>query len=229
MAGNQHFTNATFAFLRELAQNNSRPWFQANKERYEQEVKGRALQFVSDFGPLLKKISPHFRADPRPVGGSLFRIHRDTRFSKDKSPYKTHTGIQFRHEAGKDAHAPGFYLHIAPGSVGVGVGIWHPDSPALRKIREAIVEDPGVWKRAAGGKKFQSRFELSGESLKRPPKDFDPDHPLVEDLKRKDFIGFSNLNQKAVTSADFLEEFADICRAGAPLNRWVCGALGLPY
>jgi len=110
-----YFSPEVFSFLRELAENNNRDWFAENKTRYEQRVREPILQFISDFGPRLAKISPHFVADPRPSGGSLFRIHRDTRFSHDKSPYKTHLGVHFFHDSGKKAPSvPGFYLHIAP-------------------------------------------------------------------------------------------------------------------
>ena len=224
-----YFTPETLAFLGDLAANNSRDWFERNKGRYESDVKQPALRFITDFGAHLKKVSTHFRADPRPVGGSLFRIHRDTRFSKDKSPYKTHTGIHFRHFESKDAHAPGFYLHIAPKEVFVGVGIWHPDGPTLDKIRARVVEEPAEWKKAARGRAFASRFELAGESLVRPPKGFAPDHPLIEDLKRKDFIGVAQLKERDLTSPAFLKDFAALCRAGSPLNRFICGALALPY
>src|SRR5918996_3776624 len=137
-----------FRFLRDLEANNDRTWFNANKDRYEREVRDPALDFVEDFAPRLAEISQHFVADPRPSGGSLFRIHRDTRFSKDKSPYKTHVGIHFRHERAKDVHAPGFYLHLEPRSVFVGAGIWHPNSPTLAKIRAAIADDAEAWLRA---------------------------------------------------------------------------------
>ena len=229
MATQGYFTPATFRFLSDLAANNRREWFESNRARYESDVKEPALRFITDFGPHLKKISTHFRADPRPVGGSLFRIHRDVRFSKDKSPYKTHTGIHFRHFEAGDAHAPGFYLHIQPGEVFVGVGIWHPDGDALQRIRGRVAESPAAWKKAVKNKAFSDRFELGGESLSRPPKGFDPDHPLIEDLKRKDFIGGASLTQKDLTSPSFLKEFAAMCRAGGPLNRFICEALGLPY
>jgi uncharacterized protein (TIGR02453 family) len=229
MATSAYFTPATFGFLTELAANNSRDWFDAHKPRYEADVKEPALRLIADFGPHLKKISENFRADPRPVGGSLFRIHRDVRFSKDKSPYKTHTGIHFRHFASKDAHAPGFYLHIAPGEVFVGAGIWHPDAPTLAKIRERIVEDPDGWRRAVNGRAFRGRFELAGDSLVRPPKGFAPDHPLIEDLKRKDFIGVAALDETALTSPTFLRDFAALGRAGGALNAFLCGALGVGY
>ncbi len=229
MAAQRYFTPGTFSFLRDLARNNNRDWFNENKARYERHVKDPAVRFIVDVGPALNKISPHFRADPRANGGSLFRIYRDTRFSKDKTPYKTHTGIQFRHEAGKDVHAPGFYLHIHPKEIFVGVGIWHPDAKTLRRIRDRIVDDPSGWKRARGAKAFKAHFELGGDSLVRAPKGYDPEHPLIEDLRRKDFIAGSGMTQKDVTSPDFLKIFVARCRAAGPLQKWLCGAVGVAY
>lgn len=224
-----YFTSATFRFLEDLAAHNDRAWFEQNKRRYEADVKGPALRFITDFGPHLKKISTEFRADPRPVGGSLFRIHRDVRFAKDKRPYKTAAGIHFRHFESKDVHAPGFYLHIEPGEVFAGVGIWHPDPKTARRIREAIAEDPRGWTAATRTRTFRDRFELEGERLSRPPQGFDPAHPLVEDLKRKDFIGVARLTERAATRPGFMKEFAALCRAGAAMNRFLCGALAIPY
>ncbi len=224
-----YFTPATFTFLQELAATNNREWFHAHKSRYEEDVKDPALRFIVDFGPHLQEISPHFRADPRANGGSLFRIYRDTRFSKDKSPYKTHTGIHFRHEAYRDAHAPGFYLHIQPGSCFMGCGVWRPGGDALRKIREAIDEDPAAWKQASRDGRLKKSFELTGDSLIRAPKGYDPNHPLIVDLRRKDFIGVANLSADALMSDDFLESFAGLCRDAAPFQRWLCRAIGVPY
>ena len=225
MSGRRYFSKATFQFLKDLKQNNDRAWFADNKSRYEDHLKGPALRLIEDFGPELNKLSPHFMATPR----SLFRIHRDTRFSKDKSPYKTAAGVHFRHEQSKNAHAPGFYLHIEPGEVFVGVGIWHPESPALRAIREHIVEDGAAWKRASRGKKFAETFELQGDHLKRPPKGFDPEHPLVEDLRRKDFIGVRPLTQSFVTDPNLPAELAKTYKAGLPLMRFLCDALDVPF
>jgi uncharacterized protein (TIGR02453 family) len=187
------------------------------------------MRFVTDFAVPLRRISRHFRADPRPVGGSLFRIHRDTRFSKDKSPYKTHVGIQFRHDLGKDVHAPGFYVHLEPGNVFIGAGIWHPDPATLKRIRDWMVEDPAAWKRASRGRRFRSRLELSGDSLVRAPAGYSTDHPLIEDLRRKDFIGVCELSPSAARGGDFLDESAAVCRAGAPLVRYLCKALDIPF
>ena len=143
MPKQQHtgFTPATIRFLTELRNNNNRDWFNANKHRYENDVVAPSLNFITVMDARLKKISPHFRAIPKKTGGSLMRVYRDTRFAKDKTPYKTNIGIQFRHELGKDVHAPGFYVHVEPNQVFLGVGIWRPDPKALGKIRGEIHEE----------------------------------------------------------------------------------------
>ena len=223
------FTKELFAFLKDLRANNNREWFNANKGRYEDAVKEPALEFISDFAPLLNEISTHFRADPRPSGGSLFRIYRDVRFSKDKSPYKTQTGINFRHELAKDAHAPGYYLHLEPGESFAGVGIWRPDSATLGKIRAAIVADPDDWLSITREPPFAAVYKLGGDSLKRAPTGYDLEHPLIDDLKRKDFVGYATLDEKTVTGDGFLDEYARICRAATPFVEFLCGAVGVPF
>jgi uncharacterized protein (TIGR02453 family) len=223
------FRPALFAFLRDLAKNNDRDWFAANRSRYEDHLLHPAQQFITDFAPRLRRISRHFTADPRPGKGTLFRIHRDVRFSKDKSPYKTWIGIQFRHESAKDAHAPGFYLHLQPGNVMAGAGIWHPDTKTTNRIRDAIVENSAGWKQASRGKRFGERFELGGDSLKRPPRGYDPEHPLIDDLKRKDFFGLAKISQKTATSAGFLDEYERLCRTGTPLMKFLCRAVGVEF
>lgn len=225
----KYFTNATFTFLSDLTAHNNRDWFQQNKHRYEDYLKEPAIRFIIDFGPHLKAISEHFRADPRPVGGSMFRIYRDLRFTRDKTPYKTHLGIQFRHDQGRNAHAPGFYLHLEPGRVFAGAGIWRPPGPALGAIREKIHKDADGWLRASRDARFRASFELSGDSLVRAPKGFSPGHPQIADLRRKDFIGVARLDPDAVVSADFMTVFAELCRDAAPFQRWLCEALGVPF
>ncbi len=225
----KYFTQSTFAFLKDLTANNNREWFQENKHRYEDHLKDPAVRFISDFGAHLKKISEHFRSDPRTVGGSMFRIYRDTRFSPDKTPYKTHVGIQFRHESGKNAHAPGYYLHLDVGGCFAGAGMWRPDSPSLKGIREAIVEDPRAWKRAVGGKRFKDDYELEGDRLKRPPRGFDPEHALVEDLKRKDFIGVAKIPKKTIVSPGLPKELAKTFGTATPLMEFLCKAVSVPF
>lgn len=226
----QHqFEIPLFQFLEELSVNNNRPWFQENKARYERDVLEPSLAFIRAFAPRLKKISPFFTAEDRRVGGSLMRVYRDTRFSKDKTPYKTNVGIQFRHEMARDVHAPGFYVHIAPGECFLAVGAWQPDSGSLKSIREAIVEHPEAWRRALRGKRFRETFELAGESLKRPPVDFPADHPLVDDLKRKDFVGIREVTEGEVLDPGFLDDAAESFTAAKPLMRFLCEALGVPF
>ncbi|MGD8328682.1 MAG: DUF2461 domain-containing protein [Acidobacteriota bacterium] len=229
MPSDARLTPAAFEFLNDLAANNNRDWFAANKERYENELREPVLQFVRDFAPYLADISPFFRADARKVGGSMFRIYRDTRFSKDKSPYKTYTGVQFRHERGRDAHCPGFYLHLQPDEFFMGVGIWHPDGETLTAIRSAIDANPERWQKVTGAKSFSGTFELAGDSLKRAPKGYDVDHPLIDDLKRKDFIAVTALTEKQVTGKSFVKEFAGLCGKGSPLVEFLCDALGLSF
>jgi uncharacterized protein (TIGR02453 family) len=224
-----HFTPRLFAFLRELSRNNDRAWFTANKPRYERDVRDPMLRFIADFAPHLRRISPHFVADPRPVGGSMFRIYRDSRFSRDKRPYKTVASAQFRHALGKDVHAPGFYLHLEPGNVFGAVGMWRPEAEPLRLVREAIVEKPAAWKRAIGGQAFRERFELDGDTLRRAPRGFDPEHPLIEDLKRKDFVAGAPFEDAEVFEPDFLERYAATARAGAPFMAFLARAVGVPW
>jgi uncharacterized protein (TIGR02453 family) len=215
-----------FQFLRDLKRNNRREWFEEHRERYERDVKEPLQQFIVDFAQPLARISERFVADPR---RSLYRIHRDVRFSRDKSPYKTNAALHFRHERAADAHAPGFYLHLEPGSVFGGVGIWRPDAPSQARIREAIVADPAGWKRVVGAKKFRGNLELAGDSLKRPPRGVDPEHPLIEDLKRKDFIAIAAFTEKDAVSAGFLERYAETCRAAAPFVGFLTEALELEF
>ena len=167
---NRYFTANSMSFLRKLDRHNNRDWFESNRTDYEETVRTPALAFIADMADDLAVLSPHFLAQPKKVGGSLMRVHRDVRFGKDKRPYKTNIGIQFRHEQGKDVHAPGFYVHIEPGDCFVGVGIWRPDALALGKIRDVIAEQPGKWETAISGKAFNKLFTLSGDSLTNPPR-----------------------------------------------------------
>jgi uncharacterized protein (TIGR02453 family) len=163
------------------------------------------------------------------VGGSLFRIQRDTRFAKDKTPYKENTGMQFRHIMAKDVHAPGFYLHLQPGECFMGLGLWRPETKVAYQIRERIDADPTGWKKATRGKRFTDVFSLEGDSLTRPPKGFDANHPLIEDLKRKDFIASTRLRQSDITTDHFLEDFTANCKKAAPFMKWLCEAVGVPF
>jgi uncharacterized protein (TIGR02453 family) len=225
----RYFTPELFTFLHQLAENNNRAWFKAHQVDYERLVREPALDFITDFSRPLRKISGHFTADARKAGGSLFRINRDTRFATDKSPYKTNTGMHFRHEDAQNVHAPGFYVHLEPGESFMGVGIWRPHTETAYSIRRRIDEHPDAWRKAAHGRRFADGFALEGESLVRPPKGFAPDHPLIDDLKRKDFIASRRLTEEEVTSEGFLDGFTRHCTTAAPFMRFLCEAVGVPF
>jgi uncharacterized protein (TIGR02453 family) len=225
----RYFTPELFRFLTDLGDNNDRVWFKENQQRYEDAVRQPALDFITDFAEPLARISPHMVADSRTVGGSLFRIQRDTRFSKDKTPYKLNTGMHFRHERAKDAHAPGFYLHLAPRDCFVGVGLWQPETKVAYAIREHIAEHPDRWKKATRSKRFTETFELGGDSLKRPPKGFDPEHALIDDLKRKSFMATGRLTQSEVTKAGFMKVFEAHCKRAVPMMRFLCEAVDVEF
>ena len=225
----RYFTKQTFTFLSSLAENNNRVWFEEHRQEYEDHVREPALDFISDMDEELFAITRHFRAVPKKVGGSLMRIYRDTRFGRDKTPYKTNIGIQFRHEAGKDIHAPGYYVHIEPGECFVGAGLWHPDADALFRIREGIAQNSNAWEKARDDRDFSRNFELVGDALTNAPRGFAKDHPLVEDLKRKDFIGLAGISAADVTSENFRSLVAERCKQAAPIMRFLCGALKLRF
>ncbi len=229
MAGFQSFGPEFGAFLEDLRSNNDRDWFAANRERYEETVREPARAFIRAMAPALAAISPHFRADDRKTGGSLMRIHRDTRFSRDKTPYKTNVGIQFRHALGRDVHAPGFYVHFEPGSAFLGAGVWRPDSTALSMIRARIDEEPDTWRGVRDDAAFGSSFHLGGESLKRTPRGFAKDHPLAEDLKRKDFIAIHELTPGDTLGPAFPDLAAARMRSAGAFVRFLCEAIDVPF
>ena len=214
-----------YGFLIELSINNNRDWFAENKDFYESAAKQPMLDFIEAFAPKLASISPNFRADKR----SLFRIYRDVRFGKDKRPYKTHVAAQFRHVLGRDVHAPGFYVHIEPGQVFAGGGIWRPDTDALARIRKRIAEHPDEWYSVVRSPSFKRNFKLQGDSLVRPPRGFDPEHECIEDLKRKDFIAVAEFDDGDALQANFVDRYARTCRGLADFNRFLCVALGVPF
>jgi uncharacterized protein (TIGR02453 family) len=223
------FGPGLLAFLRDLDGNNNRTWFEQNKHRYEAEVREPALEFIRLMGPRIQKISRHLVASDKKVGGSLMRIHRDVRFSRDKRPYKTNVGIQFRHAAGKDVHAPGCYFHVDPKSVFLGAGMWHPEADALTAIREAIVGNPKAYRAARRAKAFKQGFSLEGESLKRAPKGFDPEHPLIDALRRKDHIAVLNLKKKDLRRPDLVDYVAGQLAGTKPFMAFLTKAVGLPF
>jgi uncharacterized protein (TIGR02453 family) len=225
----RYFTKQTFAFLSSLADNNTREWFDEHRQDYEDCVREPALDFISDMAEVMPAISKHFRAVPKKVGGSLMRVQRNLRFSRDKTPYKTNIGIHFRHEVGKDVHAPGYYVHIAPGECFVGAGLWHPEADVLFRIREGILKNGGAWLAARDNKAFRKQFSLEGDMLTNAPRGYAKDHPMLEDLKRKDFIALAALNQVEVTSKDFRSLVVERFKQAEPYMRFLCSAVELRF
>jgi len=222
-----HFEKKTIRFLRELKKNNDREWFKANKTRYEEDVLDVALHFIKSMQDPLAEFAPHFTALPTRIGGSLMRVYRDTRFSKNKLPYKTNIGIQFRHENARDVHAPGYYVHIDPDEVFIGVGMWRPDSEPLRQIRERIAVRSGEWQRAIDAPAFKRKFSLGGESLQRPPRGFDKEHPLIDDIKRKSFIAIQTMKVEDCLRPQFQRTVETSFKNATPYMEFLCAAVGV--
>lgn len=219
-----------FTFLSDLSRNNNREWFNDHKDRYQESIVRPMSLFISNFSERLDCYAPHFIADPRPHNGSMFRIYRDTRFSKNKRPYKENVGCQFRHRLGRGAHAPGFYLHLEPTQVFFGGGIWKPDGPSLAKIRAAIAADHSRWKQITTQHTFKNHFnDLLGESLKRPPRGYAVDHPAINDLKRKSFYAMQQVNPEQALQPMFINVVDQAFKSVSPLMQFLSDALDLPY
>jgi uncharacterized protein (TIGR02453 family) len=220
-----HFTPAFFKFLSDLKRHNDRTWFADNKDRYIRDVDAPMLQFIADFAPHLKKISPAYVADRRRMGGSMFRIYRDTRFSADKSPFKTWMAARFPHEARKKVDGvPAFYLHLDPTECYGGGGVYHLEMPALTRIRQHIVNAPREWAAV-----LKSGVEIEGEQLKRPPAGFEATHEHIADLKRKNIYALTEITPADATQDNFLARYVESCERVAPLLAFLTKALGLRW
>ncbi|TNE38879.1 MAG: DUF2461 domain-containing protein [Alphaproteobacteria bacterium] len=225
------FPKELLTFYAELKENNNRDWFNRNKQRYKDVVIYPMCDFIEAMAPRLEAIAPMYIADPRPNGGSMFRIYRDVRFSRDPRPYKEHLACQFRHQAGRDAHAPGYYLHIALDEVRFGGGIYLPPAPVLAEIRKTIDSEPEKWAAVKNDPDFLSAFDgIRGDSLKRPPKGYSADHPDIEDLKKKTlFITRKLPSIKGITSPNFIDQVDDALQKATPFMRFITNAVGLPF
>lgn len=224
------FRPAFFRFLRELRANNNKPWFNQHKQRYRDEVETPMLAFIQAMQPVLAEISTHYRAIPRVNGGSMFRIYRDARYVGDRPPFKEQVAAQFRHELGRDAHAPGFYLQLAPGSIRLGGGIWRPPSAPLRAIRTTILDSPNAWNGVLQDPGIQAHFgSISGDQLKTHPRGFDPEAEHIDDLRRKSFFLMASLPESAARSPEFTETVGEHFRAATPLFEFLSHALDISF
>jgi uncharacterized protein (TIGR02453 family) len=225
-----YFSDASFKFLRGLARHNDKTWFNDHKAQYEDHVRQPFLRLLTDLQPDLAAVSLHFRSEPKTVGGSLFRIYRDARFSNDKSPYKSWQGARLFHERHKQVPAPSFYLHLQPGECFVGAGLWHPEPDTQRRVRQFILDNPGSWKKAAHDAPFRRRFEFEeSEKLVRPPRGFPADFEFIEDLKHRNFVFWRSLDDATMTGPKLRQTVAADLKALGPFVDYLCAALDLEF
>lgn len=225
-----YFKPASLQFLTRLGNNNNKAWFNEHKDQYEALLRKPMQQLITDLQPDIEAISPHFRADPRTVGGSLYRIQRDARFSHDKSPYKTWQGARFYHERRRLQIVPLFYLHLQPGNCFLGGGLWHPEAPNIQKVRQFIADNPASWKAAAHAPAITRRFTLDlAEKLQRAPRGYDPNDPLIEDLKLRNWVYLRPLADEDITGPGLHRTLVKDFTTLAPFIDYLCAALDLEF
>ena len=225
-----YFSEHSLKFMRALARHNDREWFHAHKQDYEQFVRAPFLALLTDLQPALREVSEHYRADPKTVGGSLFRIHRDTRFSNNKAPYKEWQGARLFHARSKEVEAPSFYIHLQPGNCFIAAGLWHPEPDTLRRLRQFIVDNPGSWVNAAHAKAFRKRFDLDdSEMLVRPPRGYPADFVHLDDLRRKNYVAIRMIDDATMTGPRLLATLAKDLQQLVPLMDYLCAALDLEF
>lgn len=225
-----HFTDETFDFLFELDVHNSKEWMDANRDRYEQHVKQAMYGFVEAVAdPLHARVSTHLLAIPKIQGGSVFQIHRDTRFRDDKTPYKRNAGCQFRHDlASRDVHAPGLYLHLEPGNCYTGGGIYRPPTKVLNQVRDKIVDHRSSWSRVRNEMESHG-WTLGGDQLKTSPRGYDAEDTMIDDLRRTSFVVSRQFDEEVAQRDDFVEVYVGWAEQQAPFLRYLCRALDLPF
>jgi uncharacterized protein (TIGR02453 family) len=206
----------TYQFLSELSEKNNRPWFQANKSRYE-EARADFEQFISK---LILEIATF---DP-PIAEleakrSIFRIYRDTRFSKDKKPYKTNLGAHLVSVEAKPHDRAGYYIHLQPGNSFLAGGAYLPPAPWLKAIRNKIDQKGNELIKIINDPVFKKFFgDMEGEKLKTTPRDYQADHPFIELLRYKSFLAVHKLTDKDTMSESFLKKAAEVFRALKPFD-----------
>ena len=231
------FTPRAFTFLRGLTRNNAKPWFEDHRIAYENEIKAPLLSLIEEMDARLAEIAPEMIGDRR---RSMFRIHRDVRFSNDKRPYKTNAACWFFHRdalraraaetAGSTAHGgAGFYFQLAPRDCWIGGGMWMPPRAALNKIREALVDDVDTFVEIVDAPAFKRRFgELSTDAkLTRIPRGYDAGGAADELLKLQSFTAGRQIDDAEALGSALVDRLVEDYRALVPLVRWINGALGL--
>ena len=211
-------------FLADLEANNERPWFQARKQLYLDKIVTPTIAFVAAMGERLQTISPHINYDTRTNGsGSMMRIYRDVRFSKDKRPYKTHVGIVFWEGSGKKTECPAFYFGLNADGAGAHAGLYGFPKPMLTAYREAVADDKlGSELEAAIAKVQAAGYQIGGAHYKRVPRGYDKDHPREELLRHNTLTGSgSKMETAVVTSPALLDVCFEHFKNMAPLQQWL--------
>jgi uncharacterized protein (TIGR02453 family) len=226
------FSPAALRFFRQLARHNDKRWFEANRDTYEQSVREPMRELIEEMDARFMRFAPEIGGDPK---RSMFRINRDIRFSKDKSPYKTNAGCWFHHRKASgrvggeaDEGSAGFYFHLEPGKSLVAAGLWMPPRPQLNRLRAAIAENPESFIRMT--RALPKRFGGLDDSamLKRMPRGYAEDHPAAQWLRCQSFTSGRALTDAQVSSAKLPATLAREFEGLLPLVRWLNGALGLP-
>ncbi len=226
----QGFPKEAVSFLKKLKKNNTKAWFQAHKADYDAWVKFPMQCLVATLGVMLKSDLPDYAFNPKK---SIFRIHRDVRFSKDKLPYKTHIAASFNlaNRTREATLLPGFYVHIEPNSKAgwgtcAGGGLYMPTSPHLNAIRKKIAHEPERFLSIIEDKTFKKFFKgIDGETLKTHPKGYDPTHPMIEHLKHKQFFVSRSFEEEEIHSPLFAKHVAETFRATIPLGNFLNEAI----
>jgi uncharacterized protein (TIGR02453 family) len=212
-------------FLASLVENNNREWFEANKQTYLEYIASPAVAFIETLGDRLQFISPHIQYDTRTNGqGSLMRIYRDVRFSKDKSPYKTWVGIRFWEGAGKKTECPGFFLWFESNQAGLFTGMYGFSKEMLKAYRAAVADDELGAELELAIQAVQSTgdYKIGGEQYKRVPRGFDPEHPRAALLKHKAFYASApRMTPAELNSSELVNICMDHCENMAPLHHWM--------
>ena len=222
MSAMQHFTPAFFAFLRELHENNNRDWFAVNRSRFLADVERPMLAFINDFAPALRSISPAYIVDRRRIGGSMYRIYRDTRFSDDKTPLKTYVAAHFPSRRFGRSGGAGLYVEITPGWVWMGGGMYMPSGPDLQAIREHVADTYPRIHRIVTSPSFNKTVgPLGGDQLTRVPRGYLKDHPAADYLRYKQFLAGCEYPPQFATSARFYSELLSVFRTITPLVRFL--------
>ncbi|HTK81898.1 MAG TPA: DUF2461 domain-containing protein [Bacteroidota bacterium] len=210
-------------FLKQLKKNNKREWFNKHKEEFEEYVKLPMQSLIASLKQPMAHDMPEILVDPKK---SMFRIYRDTRFSKNKDPYKTHVAAVF-HMTAHWQNSAGYYIHIEPSGVYAGGGIYSPDPDRLKRIRQSIADEPKQFLTIVSNETFVKRFKkLEGEKLQRVPLGFPKDHMMAEWLKYKSFYTGVEWDVEECYSPRFVSRIVRTYKELSPLVRFLNGSVG---